>query len=321
MRNPQSKPKILIIGLFYALLSTSWGFFAHKEINRMAIFALPPELAIFYKKHHSFITEHAVDPDKRRYIIPTEAPKHYWDKEFFGDSVLYAEDILSYHQAIHLFSEDSLQRHGSLPWNLLFLTHKLTQAFKQKDTKAILKLSSDIGHYIGDLHVPLHTTKNYNGQLTGQTGIHGLWESRLPELFHQNYFYHTGTATYIMNMEKRIWKALQESNQAVDSVLQLERVVTQTIPPSQHFTFEDRNGLTVKTYSPTFARKYHELLNGMVERRMVAAIHMLSSTWYTCWMNAGSPDLKNIQEAPMTPEEEKELKQLQVITAAQGCVH
>jgi hypothetical protein len=38
-------------------------------------------------------------------------------------------------------------------------------------------------------------------------------------------------------------------------------------------------------------------------------------------MNAGSPDLKNIQEAPMTPEEEKELKQLQVITAAQGCVH
>ncbi|MFN8416050.1 MAG: zinc dependent phospholipase C family protein [Cytophagaceae bacterium] len=278
-------------------------------------------MAVFYKKHHSFITEHAVDPDKRRYIIPTEAPKHYWDKEFFGDSILYTDNILSYHQAIHQFSEDSLQRHGSLPWNLLHLTNKLTLAFKQKDTKLIIKLSSDIGHYIGDLHVPLHTTKNYNGQLTGQTGIHGLWESRLPELFHQDYFFYTGKAVYIIDIEQRIWQALRESNQAVDSVLNMERVVSQTLPPSQQFTFEDRNGLTVKTYSPAFARKYHELLNGMVERRMCTAIHMLSSIWYTCWMNAGSPDLRNMEQTPLTPEEEKEIKQLQVLTAAQDCVH
>ncbi len=27
-----------------------WGFFGHKRINRMAVFTLPPEMMVFYKK-------------------------------------------------------------------------------------------------------------------------------------------------------------------------------------------------------------------------------------------------------------------------------
>ena len=39
--------------------------------------------------------------------------------------------------------------------------------------------SAIIGHYVADAHVPLHAVLNYNGQLTGQTGIHNRWEDEL----------------------------------------------------------------------------------------------------------------------------------------------
>ncbi len=61
---------ILFLGLAGLFLLTSlvppkWGFFGHRRINRMAVFTLPPGLIPFYKKNLEFITEHAVDPDKR----------------------------------------------------------------------------------------------------------------------------------------------------------------------------------------------------------------------------------------------------------------
>ena len=53
-----------------------WGFYGHRKINYYACFLLPPDMLVFYKKHIDYITEHAVDPDKRRYSDPEEAPRH-----------------------------------------------------------------------------------------------------------------------------------------------------------------------------------------------------------------------------------------------------
>ncbi|MGC6428813.1 MAG: hypothetical protein ACON4Y_05945 [Flavobacteriales bacterium] len=58
---------------------------------------------------------------------------------------------------------------------------------KNNKSEQILFICSDLGHYIADANVPLHTTINYDGQLTGQKGIHAFWESRLPELFSSEY--------------------------------------------------------------------------------------------------------------------------------------
>nr|MDQ3047944.1 S1/P1 Nuclease [Bacteroidota bacterium] len=46
----------LIIILLLCLIPTrepaySWGFFAHKKINRMAVFTLPSGMIGFYKQH------------------------------------------------------------------------------------------------------------------------------------------------------------------------------------------------------------------------------------------------------------------------------
>ncbi|HSU29107.1 MAG TPA: hypothetical protein VLJ68_12045, partial [Chitinophagaceae bacterium] len=80
--------KKLIIVFVLLLASTPsfcWGFYAHKKINYLAIFLLPPEMMVLYKPYADFLTEHAVDPDKRRYAIKEEAVRHFIDLDRWED--------------------------------------------------------------------------------------------------------------------------------------------------------------------------------------------------------------------------------------------
>ncbi|WP_310589062.1 hypothetical protein [Dyadobacter chenhuakuii] len=54
----------------------------------MAVFRLPPEMQVFYKKNIDFITENAVNPDRRRYAVVGEAERHYIDLDVYGDSAV-----------------------------------------------------------------------------------------------------------------------------------------------------------------------------------------------------------------------------------------
>ena len=259
----------------------------------MAVNTLPAELFQFYKSHLDFITEHAVDPDKRRYALDGEDVKHFIDIDHYG--VYPFNNVPRYwNEAIKVIDQDTLETYGILPYSLPREMYKLTKAFKEKDLVRILKLSSDIGHYIGDSHVPLHTTENYNGQMTGQKGIHGFWESRLPELFGSDYNFFVGRAYYIDNVEMEIWDAVLESHNALDSVLSFERMLNEQFSPDKKYGYESRNNITVRAYSREYAGEYHDMLNGQVERRMRRSIHRIGAFWYTAWKNAGSPDLSEL---------------------------
>lgn len=288
----------------------SWGFWAHQRINRLAVFTLPPEMIKFYKKNIEYVTEHAIDPDKRRYASKGEAPRHYIDIDHYG---VYPFDSLprQWDEAVEKYTEDTLNAYGIAPWNIERFTRKLTRAFEEKNTRRILQLSADLGHYIGDGHVPLHTTKNYNGQLTNQKGIHGFWESRLPELFGDDYDYWVGKAQYLDNINEYTWKFILESASAVDSVLAMEQQVTAEFDSDQKYCYEQRGVITMKTYCEDFSARYGELMDGMVERRMRKAVLSVGSFWFTAWVNAGQPDLDTIEEWEASQKEEEEDKALE----------
>lgn len=289
-----------------------WGFFGHKRINRIATFTLPPEMFGFYKEHIEFLTEHAVDPDKRRYAVDGEAQRHYIDIDHY---VKDGEDPFEvvprkWNDAVEKFSEDTLQAYGIVPWHIKVMKFKLQKAFESKNVDLILKYSADLGHYIGDSHVPLHTTENYNGQLTDQKGIHGLWESRLVEINSENYDYFVGKAEYIENIEDFIWDAVHASHMAVDSVLRIEKELTEAFPKDKKYSFEQRGNVTVSVYSFEFSQAYHEKMNHMVERRLKASIAAVGSIWYTAWVDAGQPDLQQLQNTPPSEELVQEMKEL-----------
>ena len=288
----------------------SWGFYAHKKINHYAVFLLPPEMMVLYKPNIDFIAEHAVDPDMRRYAVPEEGPRHYIDLDHYGK---YPFDSLprKWNDAVAKYSEDTLNKYGIVPWWVPTLLNKLTDAFKEKNQARILKYAAEIGHYIADAHVPLHANSNHNGQYTDQKGIHGFWESRIPELLaEKEWDFFIGKAEYIKNPSDFMWKRVLESAAASDTVLRFEKELSKSFPPDQKYSFEDRNGITIRQYSSAFSIKYNEMLKGMVERRMRQAIHAIASFWYTAWVNAGQPDLTRLSNKEFSAEDLKEFESL-----------
>ncbi|MEL6721182.1 MAG: zinc dependent phospholipase C family protein [Bacteroidota bacterium] len=363
------------------LSDDAWGFFGHRRINRMAVFTLPTDMIGFYKRNIEFITEHAVDPDKRRYATRHEAVRHYIDIDHWGeypfpevprkwmDALMKYTDIYAIDfkgDTTHLFGKDKFARvgfsldgssnpyqdffyhnvlpeyyedewniscdslnellaipmdckkaiavdrfseYGILPYNLEQYYRKLIKAFEEKNFNRILRLSAEIGHYVGDAHVPLHTTENYNGQLSNQVGIHAFWESRLPELYADtNYDFFVGKSEIIEDPNDFFWNIVLESHQLLDSVLLIEQDLREKFPEDQQMCYEERLGRTIRTQCEVFANAYHERLSGMVERRMTAAIRALGCVWYSAWVEAGQPDINSLQPQEMSRRDRKRLE-------------
>lgn len=389
----------LFLGTAPGTADDDWGFYGHRRLNRLAVFTLPPEMIGYYKKHIEYITEHAVDPDKRRYATRHEAVRHYIDIDHWGaypfpdvprdwsqalmtysdvflvrpagdtlalmpyhhtdyagqrvrytgadvevarimaEANLAVNDYLSFFRQqvmpqyyediwrvpVDAFSDllgvplpgsvvliqDRFSEYGILPYHLPRIQERLTQAFRSGNEAAILRLSAEIGHYIGDGNVPLHTTVNYNGELTNQRGIHAFWESRIPELFADTEFNHfVGPAEYIADPNAFYWDMVLDSHQLVDSVLAIEKSLSLTFPRDQQYCFEERLGRTIRVECTAYARAYRARMKGMVEARWRNSIHTIGSAWYTAWIDAGQPDL-SLLGTGLTPEEDEYFKELE----------
>lgn len=281
-----------LLALLLLHLLSSWGFYAHRLINESAIYCLPSEVAQFYKFHALAIREKAVDADKRVYVDSAEGPRHFLDVDSYDEPL----DSLPIHwsQAIEKYPERLMRARGVVPWQIYLTYQRLVEAFKSQNSEAIIRYSADLGHYLADAHVPLHTTKNYNGQFTQQIGIHALWESRLPEMFASGYTLLVGQAYYIDDPLALAWEVVHESHNLVDSVLVIEKKLASTFPKTLQKSYITRNNILQFTYSDAYATAYHKALNGMVERRMRLAILRLSCLWYAAWAEAGQPDLSKI---------------------------
>jgi hypothetical protein len=285
----------------------AWGFYGHRLLNRLAVYTLPPEMLPFFKANIDYLTTNATRPDSRRTVVPTEAPRHFLDVDAYGDSALTSHGRglpRAYADAVALVGgEDSLLRHGIVPWQVARMKGQLTAAFRDRDTDNILRISADLGHYVADACVPLHTTRNYNGQLTNQRGIHALWESRLPELNATGYDLLTGQAPYLDHPTEAVWAAVERAHAALDSVFTTERQLTAELTEDRKYGYEQRGRQTIRTHSREFSQAYHQRLNGQVERQLRYAAQLIGAFWYTCWVDAGQPDLTEMDQQPSEAEQ------------------
>lgn len=218
-------------------------------------------------------------------------PRYYDD-----DWVLPADSLRDWlplpAQVEQVRAVDGLSAYGILPYQLERIQRDLTEAFRRRQRARILRLCADLGHYLADAHVPLHTTENYDGQLTGQRGIHAFWESRIPELFAESdYDFFVGRAHYIEWPRDFFWQVVLDSHALVERVLQAERQLRATYPATEQYCFDQRGEITVRQPCRDYAAAYQAALGTMVEDRMRAAIHAIGSAWFTAWVDAGQPDL------------------------------
>jgi len=283
---------------FIALLSSLhtsndvWGFFGHKKINELAIYALPNELRIFYKSHAKEIIERSVAPDQRRYVIAEEAMKHYIDLDLYDSFPLPKY----WNQAVEQYGQAYLEERGIVPWNTFFVYHGLVKAMAAKNYERIIKISADLGHYIADAHVPLHTTSNYNGQYSGQLGVHAFWESRLPELYFNTYDLFSQRAAYVEDVQKELWLTIIESNELLVPMLSLEAEITAKVGEDKKYAYMQKGKRVARMPSEYYSSLYNEEGGGVVEERMRKAIYRVSSLWFSAWIDAGQPNLNEFDQ-------------------------
>lgn len=292
----------------------AWGSWGHKHISRGAVFALPESMQQFYYNHIDFITEGAVIPDLRRAIIndKNEGSRHYIDIEDFGKIPLNSFPKTT-KEAYKKYDSSFLNKTGYLPWYIQNLTEKLTEAFKKRNKSEILFISTELSHYLADAHTPLHTSSNFDGQLTKQKGIHSLWESTLPQMFGENYNFRTQPAQYIADIPSATWRIIAQSHSLADTLLMIEKKVRKNFTKNNMYK-KDSSGKTIMFYnSPVFsdeyARQFHDALGGMEEKQLRLSIYDVACFWLTAWINSGRPDIILLDDPHLTEQNSRNYKQ------------
>lgn len=279
----------LLITIFIA--GSSWGFLVHRTVHQLAIYQLPKPMQNFFYSYMDSLVKHSVRPDLRRNTDSTEATKHFIDLEAYGDSAAWKMPM-KWEEAVKQFTKDSLLKYGYVSYHIINLKNRLTNAFKLGNKDSILFYAADIGHYIGDANVPLHTTLNYDGQLTNQKGLHSLWESMIPDLELEQYnLYSKHKSVYLNKPDEAIWQAIRRAHLLLPGVLNEEIEASKEFTDATKFRVQVRNGREVKSYSPEFAKAYSKRLKKTINDQLIHSADLIADFWYTAWVDAGKPDL------------------------------
>lgn len=294
---------VFTAGIFILwVITSSWGFFAHRTINQLAVYQLPESMRRFFYANMDYVVRHSVRADLRRGEDPGEDRKHFINFEAFGDSAAWKLPM-SWQDAIRLLPVDSFMKNGYVPYHVMSMKQNLEQAFRARNKDSILFYAADIAHYIADAHVPLHTTLNYDGQLTGQDGLHSLWETMLPEINMELFDLSSQhQARYIRQPREAIWNALRSSHLLLNNMLLAEKVTSRSFTKATKYRSQMRRGKEVQTYTSEFARAFYKVIGATVNQQLLRSSELIADFWYTCWVDAGKPDLqmKRLSDAQET---------------------
>ena len=273
-----------LLCLYLCLLSVTtmygWGDEGHKLITDKALHALPSEMKTF-SPWFDFITTHCVDPDNRKRDDKTEGAKHYIDidyyKEYNKGNFQENFDSLS-----AMYGKDVVTKQGVLPWALQNTYHALVEAFRSHNAAKTKVMMADLAHYVGDAHQPMHTTVNYDGQLSGQKGVHSRYE-----IYMVNKHYNElaakvipGQAAPVKEITKFVFDCIYESNSLLPIVMMADTSAANET--NKNYNEEYYRLLWFKTQYATVS----EMKNG-AER--------LASLFYTAWLEAGTPAFELFQ--------------------------
>jgi hypothetical protein len=296
---------VLLAGIFFCC--SSWGFLAHRVIAQLAVYELPSKMEPFFYENLSYLVKQSIRPDIRRNTDPSENPKHFIDLENYGDSAAWKMPM-GWNDAVRRYTMDTLIKNGYVPYEVIIMKDMLTHAMQEKNEDSILFYAADLCHYISDANVPLHTTANYDGQLSNQKGIHALWESEVPEIeLSQYHLYTDHEAGYLKKPEEAIWQAIRHAHGLLAEIFENEKTVSAGFTEATKYHVQTRNGKEYKSYSGDFAKAYSQKLNPSINDQLILSANMVADFLYTSWVDAGKPDLTDLTGRTITDSDKQEM--------------
>lgn len=261
---------LLVLSLF---LFGGWGSAGHKIINGSAKRNFPAKMD-FLSLWGDSLAIHASDADNRKSYDPDEDPKHYIDIDTYSDFNKYGRIIQNYDSIVAVFGKSFVIDQGILPWAILNTCDSLTEAFKKREWHKAMLIASDLGHYVGDAHMPLHITKNYNGQYTGQSGVHSRYESDMINKYSSQISYAKDSVMLVSDVTGYVFGMVYGNYRYVDSVLAADK---------------SAKASAGSTSGNTYYQKLWENSGAFTILLLKNASASFANLVYTCWVNAGSP--------------------------------
>lgn len=182
------------------MTSWAWGRRGHQIVGENAALVVSGEPEAKFMRSHSFdFAFYANVPDfiwKRPASNAMERPEHFTDLEIFKREFAKHPEIekpfeLSRKDLETKFPEIKTDAGRSF-WRIRELNDQLEKVTKelrelketsgptrQKLQEKWVTIAGVMGHYVGDLGMPLHVSENYDGQMTGQKGIHSYFEDAM----------------------------------------------------------------------------------------------------------------------------------------------
>ncbi|MBW7888210.1 MAG: T9SS type A sorting domain-containing protein [Bacteroidetes bacterium] len=273
--------------VFFAFVQAvfGWGSVGHKMINKNAVIHLPVSMQKFINQQ-SFFEQHASDPDSRAPLrqndtnIYAEYWRHFLDVDDYPN---FKNLTRSLDTLISTYGRARVREDGTNPWAVVWFMDSLTNQLRRGDWDNAYQTASDIGHYVADPHQPLHAARNYNGQETGNNGIHSRYESNMISNFQNEFTFTKDSVRYISDVFGFAFHIILESNALKDSVFHadnLAKAQTNGVYNSQYYTI------------------MWQQLGEMTKARFQTASIRIASLWYTAWANAG------LLEKPMSVRQE-----------------
>jgi Secretion system C-terminal sorting domain len=281
----------LKIGIFLpiifilAFLFIGWGYVGHSIISYNTILSALPKME-FFNTWADSLAAHASDADERKSWDPDEAPKHYIDIDNYPEFIATGTIPQNFDSLVAIHGHSFVMDQGILPWAILKTADSLQAAFENNDMHKAMLIASDLGHYIGDSHMPLHITRNYNGQYTGQYGVHSRYESNLIGTFQNQIIYDGDSLLYIENLSDFVFNMLYENYQYVDSVLYADSVA---------------EAFAGNHTSSVYYNKFWEIAKNFTIGLFQKASHKLTCIIYTEWINSGISAVNNSENNNLIP--------------------
>ncbi len=212
------------------LLSTplwAWGDKGHRVVSSLALRSLPEDPRAWFAGRETGLSDHASDPDHWKQDRK-EGPRHFLDMEPYGGPDHLPRTL---EEAQARLGGDYYRR-GVLPWIIQDRWRDLVEAFREGDPAKVAMATAILGHYVADAHVPLHTTRNYDGRFTDQRGVHNRWESSLVGRYIVADNLPVLPAQPDPGFLDRPWDWLKASHALVPQLLEDDRAADRTTPES-----------------------------------------------------------------------------------------
>ena len=268
------------------MLLCSWGEKGHQKINSSAPQFFPAGLNN-YKAWAEKLSQHGSDADDRKKNDHTEGVKHYIDIDAYKDFVEMHKIIQDKDSALNKYGKEFIMKNGTLPWVTDSTYHVLIQQFKANDWVKVVLTAADLGHYVGDGHMPLHLTLNYDGKLTGQTGIHSRYESKMINKYIDEITVKRSRNKKIKDVNRYIFDYMYNNYQYKDSLLNADK-----------FAYEKAN----HEYSELYYQTLWSQTQGFTKKMITDSSKSLAELIRTAWIEAGRPTLPRKIIFPEAPQ-------------------